>query len=910
VTLPAELGVGADGLLVITGGAFAGADAAQVAALVDAGGFDVVNIAHRDLSGDAAALAQAIGAAKTKFVSASFTLPQGTPWKSHAVIERGAKRVAVIGVATQAAFLVDPMAGVQFVEPREALKKAIAEAGNTDAVVVLADAPLSDAAAWLKEFPQVDAMILSGRGGGRAGIPSLPRVLRTPPGGQALGVLPADKPAFAVTLDSPDEVADAYKQVASRFPVEPKLPKLRQAAPVPPRAAPTALEVNRLTPLGLSASNRAAVVTVQSAGLLDSFAGNPAPVGRQFLVLDLHFRNILTPALVRDQQVPVAYQMQKLSDHVYLVADERRVLRPLPFDAAGMLSTGELMLPRAGTTVGGKLVYEVDAAKPPRELAVRLYDYAHGHAVVPVLARPASEAKPQEKPVSPLAKNEVVEMGAFNVTKADELAGEKAPAGMTFVSVDLRARSQFTFAADAAAFDPKARPGSKTQVGTVADWTEAHRYLQLVAAGERAYSPLAGVTELPDAPRFLPDVLTGGRAVFLAPADATSLELRADFPNAKTPAGQIIKPKGVVLAIEGKRPALAKRPAIASVDDDVYKVAVDGQGVTDIFAGNKAADGAQFLVLDVTVNNVGRQGEFFQTTEQLKCATSDGAQLEVDPATFNGKYRPTELVFIPAGERRTFQVAYRIPAAETKPRLAYGGISLAKVLDLKRFDAAVASATPAPAAPQPAMTDQKQPPAKPAGPTRVATAAPKPAPTSAPAAKPDRPKRPGEPDVKRVPARQARQPGGIAGVGLTPAQVNASIDRGAAFMWKYIKEKDLGPNYAFGHRREHVLAALALVHADAHKKFPDFDATVRRFIATYDVHDISGTYEIGIYMMLVQAYGDPTFTPQLRTAAQWMLDTQGSEGTWGYGFNTGNSDATEKDLRVLKVAGGRPINGK
>src|SRR5688500_12473385 len=87
--LPAELGVGADGLLVVTGGAFTNADAAQVAAMVDASGFDVVNLAHRDLAGDAAAFSKAIGAAKAKFVSASFTLPQATPWKSHAVIERG-----------------------------------------------------------------------------------------------------------------------------------------------------------------------------------------------------------------------------------------------------------------------------------------------------------------------------------------------------------------------------------------------------------------------------------------------------------------------------------------------------------------------------------------------------------------------------------------------------------------------------------------------------------------------------------------------------------------------------------------------------------------------------------------------------------------------------------------------------
>ena len=121
---------------------------------------------------------------------------------------------------------------------------------------------------------------------------------------------------------------------------------------------------------------------------------------------------------------------------------------------------------------------------------------------------------------------------------------------------------------------------------------------------------------------------------------------------------------------------------VAAVDDDVYKVAVTGQRAVETFGGARPGDGEKFLVLDVNVQNVGKDGELFQTKEQLKCATADGQQREIAPATYQGVYRPTELVFIPPGERRSFQVAYAIPATETKPRLAYGGVSLAKVLDL------------------------------------------------------------------------------------------------------------------------------------------------------------------------------------------------------------------------------------
>ena len=85
-----------------------------------------------------------------------------------------------------------------------------------------------------------------------------------------------------------------------------------------------------------------------------------------------------------------------------------------------------------------------------------------------------------------------------------------------------RARSVFTTEGDASVYDPKARAGAKVKVGTVADWKEAHRYCTLVADGEHSYVPVETGTELTDAPRFLPDVFTGAKVAFLAPADAKS----------------------------------------------------------------------------------------------------------------------------------------------------------------------------------------------------------------------------------------------------------------------------------------------------------------------------------------------------------------------------------------------------
>ena len=736
--LPAEAGADvAGGLLVLTGGAFASADLdpkdrdAAVIGLADAAGFDVINLAQRDLAGDLRPLSAAVAGARAAVVSASFTLPEGTPtpWKSHVVLDRGGRRVAVIGVAVRSGdggtAGVAPAKGLAYLEPADALRKAIGEAGEVDALIVIADAPVSEAASWRKAFPDIDTVVVSGRGGGGAAVAGLPGVLRAPPGGRALGVLPADgaKPAFGLNLPSPADVSDAYAQVAGRFTLEPERPQLADPAtaadaaaePAPARAVPTALEGGRLTPLGLSAANRAAVVTVESAGLVASFGGQAAPAGRQYLVLDLSFRNILSPQTVRDRLVPVTYLIPKLSDHLYLVADGGRVLQPVAMPgAAGILSTGELRLERAGSTGGGKLVYETDAGRAPRELTLRLYDYAHGSLVLPVLARPADAPATPEPPVAPPVKNEVVELAAYDLKKATELGGRKAPPGMTFVSLDLRARSQFTFTADATAFDPKARTGAKTQVGTVADWTDSRKYLQLVADGVYGYVPQPQ-TALAASPRFLPDVMTGDRVVFLAPAGATSLELRCDFPNARTPGGKVLRPRGFTLALEGKRPPAVNRKSIAKVEDDVFVVTVTNQSAGATFGGRKAEAGRRFVVLDVTVNNRGRDGEFFQTAEQLKIADAAGAQADPDAATYAGVYRPAEHVWIPAGERRSFQVAYQIPAAETRPRLAYAGVSKAEVVELARLAPPAAAA----AAAQASAPTAEMPEGEPAGSPRA-----------------------------------------------------------------------------------------------------------------------------------------------------------------------------------------------
>lgn len=675
-----------------------------------------------------------------------------------------------------------------------------------------------------------------------------------------------------------------------------------------PATLPHVLEPGRTRTLEAAAANRGVRLTVHSIAARDAYGLLTPPEGNQFLILDTQWQNQIPMSLVYENKVPTEYAVPNLADHLYVVADGNRVLRLLDEDVPGLLPIKNLRLGRLGDVLRGNVLFVL-----PREvksLELRFYDFAHGHIILPLMAPQGGMGEPA-KPISPLQKNEVVEAGVFATQRLEERDGQKAPPGMVYLRVDLRARSLFTFEADATAFDPKAKPGQKLKIGTVADWKESRQYLQLLADGVYGYGPLEQGT-LAAEPRFLPDVFTGGTAVFLIPEKVQSLELRLDFPNAAIN-GKTFRPAGITLAVEGRRPAVPKTSPIVSTEDGLFAVTVTGQKSTAEFAGQSATDDGRFLVLDVLVRNMSKQGETFQTQEQLKYVSMSGEQSAYDPVSLTGMHPPMELLWIPAGESRAFEVAYAIGQDQIKPRLAYlSPMGPGKVLALQPIAAGGESAQ-AKTEDHPAIADStppKQEPKQKAEPDKPVTPPPPPPPPQVknepPAAPPAAP--PLVPPA--TPPAAPPVPKGLAGVGLTARQVNDSIDRGAAFLWEYLKKSDSvdKPGY-FGDRQEHVLCALALVHANAHKRFPDFDAVLRDYLAKVDATYLGG-YQGGLLCMLIESYGDPTFYPKLRQATRYLLEAQGKEGTWTY--NTSIPTEMFKDAhegQVLRISGGTPLEG-
>ncbi|HEX4792886.1 MAG TPA: VWA domain-containing protein [Humisphaera sp.] len=156
----------------------------------------------------------------------------------------------------------------------------------------------------------------------------------------------------------------------------------------------------------------------------------------------------------------------------------------------------------------------------------------------------------------------------------------------------------------------------------------------------------------------------------------------------------------------------------------------------------------------------------------------------------------------------------------------------------------------------------------------------------------------------RVAAHQPLTPKGLAGVGLTETQVNAAIDRGARFLWEYVKAQDVVKQRSpFGSMREHALVALALVHSGAQTKFPDFEAQLRRYLTEAQDFQTQGAYGCGLLSMLIESYGDPVFYSKQRQAARYLVEAQGTGGSWTYNISLADSfgqpDVEHQPLRVI-----------
>lgn len=595
------------------------------------------------------------------------------------------------------------------------------------------------------------------------------------------------------------------------------------------------------------ARNEAVELTVAAIRKADRYGIVAAPQDRKFLVVATEWRNLIPTTEVDGKLLPTPYLVPELDKQLFLIFDGGHVAAFAQGTSGrpGVLPKKGFKVTEAQVPTRGNLVFEVPAATS--DLVLAFLDDRHGAFAI----RLEGDATPPKILAGP-GKNELLE--AF-VTAVSASPDANQPDVET-LAVDVRFKSLW-------------QPDPKAKCASLVRWPGWHDYVQLIVDGERALA--ASASPFDKDATILPEVVTGGEFRFRVPKVRKSLELALYFAEVPTQKGRV-RPKPIVLPVEGKREAPGARAALVAWED--------------AFFACKVLERRPGAVLTIEIKNVGKTWEVFQPFEQIALVDPTGSKATPTlDATQRLPFGAGKQMLVPPGETRVFELAYPVDPQTARLMFASADPKGSKVLALPVL--AGAEGTPPVAKPpdpgtEPAVPIKTQP-ERPVDPGPVVTKK-EPEKPVAPPARPGR--KPletlviaGKSFPARVPVRSDATPKGIAGQGITPEQVNAAIDRGAAALWSHMtggKSKRL----EFGNYGPWILSALALVHAHYHEKNADFDASVREFLRRRE--PIDDTYMNGLIAMMITAYGSTEALPLQRACSEWLVNTQLANGSWTY----------------------------
>lgn len=143
---------------------------------------------------------------------------------------------------------------------------------------------------------------------------------------------------------------------------------------------------------------------------------------------------------------------------------------------------------------------------------------------------------------------------------------------------------------------------------------------------------------------------------------------------------------------------------------------------------------------------------------------------------------------------------------------------------------------------------------------------------------------------------------GLADFGIAPAAVDTAIARATAALARELRS-DHEQRFLLGYATDHLLIALALVHAGEHRRDATFDRALRTMLQQLELPNL-GVYAAGLFCMLVEAYGQPEFHARLRGAARYLVEGQAADGSWTYTPKVDPALCADPDRRVLQVTGG------
>ena len=132
---------------------------------------------------------------------------------------------------------------------------------------------------------------------------------------------------------------------------------------------------------------------------------------------------------------------------------------------------------------------------------------------------------------------------------------------------------------------------------------------------------------------------------------------------------------------------------------------------------------------------------------------------------------------------------------------------------------------------------------------------------------------------------------------LSPERVNEAIEKGAAYLAKYLLEGGSGSEYDY-------VAAYAVVHSE---RFRD-DARLASYVIDFFRKKPAGdTYSVAFRLMGLRALDAASNRRLISQCAAYLVACQSVDGLWEYGPSQVQEPFKEKG--ELLVIGGRPIEG-
>lgn len=422
-----------------------------------------------------------------------------------------------------------------------------------------------------------------------------------------------------------------------------------------------------------AAHNHAAELAVQGFDIASSFQGTQAAPGRAFVIVQVHWKNILTPVAVSESErhpdatmgagglgagaaPPAATQGKTTMVRMpYVIPDVKTQLQLIVNGKAGAVLVndrfhGADLLPNAIFTVSpgadeqGRYVYEVGT--PITSLVLTYFDKAYGDIRIPLggeaLAAPA-------KLIAGPAVSGALMLSVMDVEEVGAIGTRQAPAGTRYVVVSLTGQGAPSVGDDYVEVEPAA----------ISRLAESDGYLYAPLADSNLDGVWSGVV------RFVPGTPSDGKLAFEVPADHGPLSLSVMVPGE-------VKPMQLPLSPAAK--PVPPPPAVVTIaDGDTGDFYVYGVSRAQTFGTAKTGAGQEFVVLDVGIRNKTGSGMDFQTQEQILLLDGGNTiapgedDLAADPRAL-----PEDGV-IPAHTLGRYRIPFRVPAGATNLTVYYRG---------------------------------------------------------------------------------------------------------------------------------------------------------------------------------------------------------------------------------------------